>query len=51
VLTSPASIFVKVVGNIAFLQFPEDSYATASSFHEGATWIAQTEADDEPLQV
>lgn len=52
VVTSPFSIFVKVVdGKVTFLQFQEDSYATASSFRKGGTWTIQTEPNTAPFEV
>jgi ketosteroid isomerase-like protein len=52
VVSSPFSIFVKVVdGKVTYLQFLEDSYATASSFRKDGSWVVQTEPDAEPFQV
>jgi ketosteroid isomerase-like protein len=52
VVTSPFSILVKVVnGKVTYLQFFEDSYATASSFRKDGSWIVQTEPGAEPFQV
>jgi uncharacterized protein len=52
VVSSPFSILVKVVdGKVTYLQFLEDSYATASSFRKDGTWTVQTEADAAPFQV
>jgi len=52
VVTSPFSILAKVVnGKVTYLQFLEDSYATASSFRKGGSWIVQTEPGAEPFQV
>ena len=52
VVTSPFSILVKVVnGKVTYLQFLEDSYATASSFRKDGSWILQTEPGAEPFQV
>jgi ketosteroid isomerase-like protein len=52
VVSSPFSILVKVVdGKVTYLQFLEDSYATASSFRKDGTWTVQTEADVAPFQV
>jgi ketosteroid isomerase-like protein len=52
VVTSPFSIHVKVVdGKVTYLQFLEDSYATASSFRKSGTWTVQTEPAAEPYQV
>ena len=51
-VSSPFSIHVKVVeGKVTYLQFLEDSYATASSFRKGGTWTVQTEPGAEPIEV
>jgi ketosteroid isomerase-like protein len=52
VVSSPFSILVKVVdGKVTYLQFLEDSYATASSFRKSGSWTVQTEPDAEPFEV
>ena len=52
VVSSPFSIMVKVVdGKVTYLQFLEDSYATASSFRKHGSWVVQTEPGAEPFQV
>ena len=52
VVTSPFSIFTKVVdGQVTFLQFQEDTYATASSFRKDGSWTIQTEPDEAPFPV
>jgi uncharacterized protein len=52
VVSSPFSILVKVVdGKVTYLQFLEDSYATAASFRSGGTWTVQTEVGAEPFRV
>jgi ketosteroid isomerase-like protein len=52
VVSSPFSIFLKVVdGQVTYLQFLEDSYATASSFRKSGSWTVQTEPDAEPIEV
>jgi uncharacterized protein len=52
VVSSPFSILVKVVdGKVTYLQFLEDSYATASSFRKNGSWTVQTEPGAEPFQV
>ena len=52
VVSSPFSILVKVVdGKVTYLQFLEDSYATAASFRKDGSWTVQTEAGTEPYQV
>jgi uncharacterized protein len=52
VVTSPFAILVKVVdGRVTFLQFLEDSYATAASFRKAGAWTVQTEPDAAPFEV
>lgn len=52
VVTSPFSIFVKVVdGKVTFVQFLEDTYATAASFRKSGSWTVQTQAGEEPFEV
>ena len=52
VVSSPFAILVKVVdGQVTYLQFLEDSYATAASFREAGSWTVLTEPDAAPFQV
>ena len=52
VVTSPFSIHVRVVdGKVTYLQFLEDSYATAASFRVDGSWTVQPELDAEPFKV
>jgi uncharacterized protein len=52
VVSSPFSILVKVVdGKVTYLQFLEDSYATAASFRKDGSWTVQTEAGAAPFAV
>jgi hypothetical protein len=52
VVTSPFAILVKVLdGKVTYLQFLEDSYATAASFRKDGSWTVQTEPDTAPFQV
>ena len=52
VVSSPFSILVKVVdGKVTYLQFLEDSYATASSFRKRGSWTIQTDPGAEPFEV
>ena len=52
VVSSPFSIHVKVVdGKVTFLQFQEDTYATAASFRKSGSWTVQTEPGAEPFVV
>ena len=51
-VTSPFSILVKVFnGKVTYLQFLEDSYATATSFRKDGSWTVHTEASAEPFQT
>jgi hypothetical protein len=52
VVSSPFSIWVKVVdGKVTYIQFLEDSYATAASFRSSGTWTVQTEVGATPFEV
>jgi uncharacterized protein len=52
VVSSPFSILIKVVdGKVTYLQFLEDSYATAGSFRSSGSWTVQTEPGAEPFVV
>ncbi len=52
VVSSPFSILVKVVdGKVTYLQFLEDSYATAQSFRKDGSWTVHTEVGAEPFEV
>ena len=52
VVTSPFSILAKVVdGKVTYLQFQEDTYATAASFRKAGSWTVQTEPGAEPFEV
>ena len=52
VVTSPFSIFVKVKdGKVTFVQFLEDSYATAASFRKSGSWTVQTQEGEASFEV
>ena len=52
VVTSPFSILVKVVdGKVTYVQFLEDTYATAASFRKGGSWTVQTQVDEGSFEV
>jgi uncharacterized protein len=52
IVTSPFSIHYRVVdGQVTYLQFLEDTYATAASFRKDGTWTVQTEANAAPFVV
>jgi len=52
VVTSPFSILMKVAdGQVTYLQYLEDSFATAASFRSRGSWIVQPEPGAEPFQV
>jgi uncharacterized protein len=51
-VSSPFSILVKVVdGKVTYIQFLEDSYATAASFRKGGSWTVQTDPHSDPFEV
>ena len=51
-LSSLFSILVTLVNRkVTYLQFLEDSYATAASFRKEGSWTVQTEPDAAPFQV
>ncbi|VVP54006.1 nuclear transport factor 2 family protein [Pseudomonas fluorescens] len=52
VFTSPFSIHAKVRnGKMAYFQFMEDTYASASSFRQSGSWTVQTSTDTAPFSV
>jgi uncharacterized protein len=52
VVTSPFAILVKVAdGKVTYVQFLEDSYATAASFRKDGSWTVQPEPGAESFQV
>jgi hypothetical protein len=52
VVSSPFSILLKVIdAKVTYLQFLEDSYATAPSFRSHGSWTIQTDPDAEPYEV
>ena len=52
VVSSPFSILAKVIdGKVTYLQFLEDTYATAASFRKDGSWVVQTQAGAAPVQV
>jgi ketosteroid isomerase-like protein len=52
VVASLFAILVKVVnGKVTYLQFLEDTYATASSFRKDGAWTVQTKVDAPPFEV
>jgi len=52
VVTSPFAIFAKVSdGLITYLQFMEDTYATASSFRASGTWVVHNDPAGSPFEV
>jgi len=52
VVSSTFSILVKVVeGMVTYVQYLEDSYATAASFRQDGSWTVQTEPAAQPFQV
>ena len=52
VVSSPFSILVKVVdGMVTYVQYLEDSYATAASFRQDGSWTVQAEPAAQPFRV
>jgi len=52
IVSSPFSILAKVIdGKVTYLQFLEDSYATAASFRKDGLWTVQTQAGAQPFEV
>jgi uncharacterized protein len=52
VVTSPFSIHARVTdGKVTYVQFLEDTYATAGSFRKEGAWTVQTEPDAAPFVV
>ncbi len=52
VVSSPFSILVKVVeGMVTYVQYLEDSYATAASFRQDGSWTVQTEPAAQQFRV
>jgi len=52
IVSSPFAILVKVNdGKVTYLQFLEDTYATAASFRKSGRWTVQTETGAEPFEV
>jgi uncharacterized protein len=52
VVSSPFSILVRVVeGMVTYVQYLEDSYATAASFRQDGSWTVQTEPAAQPFRV
>jgi ketosteroid isomerase-like protein len=52
VVDSPFAIFAKVKdGKITYLQFMEDTFATAASFHDGATGTYRNFPDAKPVVI
>ena len=52
VVSSPFAILSKVIdGKVTYLQYLEDSYATAASFRKDGSWTIQTEPGSEPFPV
>ena len=51
-VTSPFSILATVSdGKMIYLQYQEDSYATAASFRKDGFWIVQTLDGEDPFEV
>jgi uncharacterized protein len=51
-VTSPFAILAKVDdGLITYLQFMEDTYATASSFRSGGAWVIHNDPNGTPFEL
>jgi ketosteroid isomerase-like protein len=52
VVRSPFAILVKTAGGkVTYLEFLEDTYATAASFRKSGSWTVQTQVGAEPFKV
>jgi uncharacterized protein len=52
VVTSPFAVFAKVAdGRCTYLQFMEDTFATAASFHSGGSWTFQSNPNGEEVAI
>ncbi|HEY6249409.1 MAG TPA: nuclear transport factor 2 family protein [Candidatus Angelobacter sp.] len=51
-ITTPFSIFCKVRNNkVVYMQFMEDTFATASSFRSGGAWKFQSDPDGGEVEI
>jgi uncharacterized protein len=51
-VTFPFSVLIKVQdGKVVYLQFLEDTYATANSFRSGGSWIVHNDPNGTPFEV
>ena len=51
-VTSALAILAKVVdGKVTYMQFMEDTFATARSFRSGGTWTIQADPDGTTIEV
>src|SRR5580658_6230102 len=51
-VTSPFAIFCKVHdGKVKYMQFMEDTFATAASFRSGGSWKFQSEPDGGEVEI
>jgi uncharacterized protein len=52
VVTSPFAVFARCEdGRCSYLQFMEDTFATAASFRSGGTWTFQSNPNGEPVTI
>jgi hypothetical protein len=52
VVTSPFAVFAKCKdGRCSYLQFMEDTFATAASFRSGGTWTFQSNPNGEEVDI
>lgn len=51
-VTSPFAVFCKVRdGKVAYMQFMEDTFATAASFRASGTWKFQSDPDGDEVEI
>ena len=51
-IISPFSIFAKVEnGQVTYMQFMEDTFGTAATFHSGGTWKFQSDPAGGEIEV
>ena len=51
-VTSPFCILIRVVdGKIVYMQFMEDTFGTASTFHEAGSWLFRSNPKGAPVEI
>jgi hypothetical protein len=52
IVTSPFAVFAKVAeGRCTYLQFMEDTFATAASFRTGGSWLFRSDPDGKEVVI